>query len=321
MQRRGDATGRRIAASALVVGALVITTSPATGVTGPHKILGGPEDQRNPNVDDTHLIWTQNSEAHPNVDHAYGKVLGEDGRTRLDAAGTRGVAGGIDPSDGRAIYQQMTDETSDLYWFDFDTGMRTKVPADGVNTDRWERDPRVSAAFLSFARDARSSSSVFLYDRAAEALRKIASYDITRFYVVPGMVGERYATWTVCGPFTCTVWWYDTQDADAKPRKLPTVDGRPQYAGAIDDVGGYVYFVRSGQDCGASVALWRRAWPLDADVLAERLVSLPAGIDTGWTIAIDRDAAHQRVDLWFSRYRCASQQGDIVELRDVETVP
>jgi hypothetical protein len=124
---------------------------------------------------------------------------------------------------------------------------------------------------------------------------------------------------TVCGPFTCSAWWYDTQETGPRPRKLPTVDGRPQYAPVIDEVGGYVYFVRSGQACGTSVGVWRRAWPLDPDGAAERLMRLPSGIDTGWTMSLDRDVAHQRVDLWFSRYRCASQQGDVVELRDVET--
>lgn len=316
--------GRRVVATGLVpaiVAALATLAGPARGVTGPVKVVGGPEDQLNPSVDDTYLIWTQNSEARPNVDHAYGKVLGEDGRFRLDPTGSRGAAGGIDPESGRAIYQQMTDTTSDLYWFDLDTKDRTKVAADGVNTDRWERDPRVSASFLLFARDAGSTTSVFLYERAGDTLDRIASYDITRFYLAPGAVGDRYAAWTVCGPFTCSVWWFDTQETDPAPHKLATVEGRPQYAPVIDEVGGYIYFVRSGQACGSAVGVWRRAWPLDPDLHAERLVTLPSGIDTGWTMSLDRDAANQRVDLWFSRYRCAAQQGDVVELRDVETVP
>lgn len=305
--------------------ALLVATagvaSPAAAVRGPIKIVGGPEDQRHPSVDDTHLIWTQSSRTKPNVDHAYGKVLAADRRFRLDDGGTRGAAGGIDPASGRAIYQQMTARTSDLYWFDLGTKDRTKVAAAGVNTDRWERDPRVSAAFLLFARDAGSMTSVFLYDRTADALTKLAGYDVTRFFLAPGMVGDRYAAWTVCGPFTCSVWWFDTQEADPKPRKLASVQGRPQYAPVIDEVGGFVYFVRSGQSCGASVGIWRRAWPLDPALPAERIASLPAGIDTGWTMSLDRDAANERVDLWFSRYRCSSRQGDVVELRDVETVP
>lgn len=312
---------RRGVVVSLVAAQLACFALIAGGVTGPVKVVGGPEDQLHPSVDDTYLIWTQNSEARPNVDHAYGKVLGQDERFRLDATGTRGAAGGIDPDSGRAIYQQMSDTTSDLFWFDLDTKDRTKVAAEGVNTTKWERDPRVSAAFIFFARDAGSATSLFLYDRAGDTLDKIVGYDITRFFVAPGAVGDRYATWTVCGPFTCASWWYDTQEADPRPRKLPTVDGRPQYAPVIDEGAGSVYFVRSGQACGASVGIWTRVWPLDPDVPAERLVALPSGIDTGWTMSLDHDAAHERVDLWFSRYRCASRQGDVFELRDVETGP
>jgi hypothetical protein len=320
VHRRGRVRIRWIVTAA----ALAVVTGlpgPAGAVDGPVKIVGGPEDQLHPSVDDTYLIWTQNSEARPNVDHAYGKVLGEDGRFRLDATGRRGAAGGIDPQSGRAIYQQMSDDDSDLYWFDLDARDRTRVVADGVNTDRWERDPRVSAAYLFFARDAGSTTSLFLFDRADDSLTKIDGYDIATFYVAPGAVGDRYATWTVCGPLTCSVWWYDTQESEPRPRKLPTVDGRPQYAPVIDEVGGTIYFVRSRQGCGESVRVWRRAWPLDPDVDARRLVALPEGIDTNWTMSLDRDAAHQRVDLWFARYRCAGRQGDIVELRDVETLP
>jgi hypothetical protein len=177
-----------------MVGAFAALPLAANAVTGPVRIIGGPEDQLHPSVDDTYLVWTQNSESRPNVDHAYGKMLGRDGRFRLDADGSRGAAGGIDPESGRAIYQQMTARTSDLFWFDLDARDRTRVAAEGVNTDRWERDPRVSAAFLFFARDAGSATSLFLYDRAADALSKIAEYDITRFYVAPGAVGDRYAT-------------------------------------------------------------------------------------------------------------------------------
>lgn len=312
--------GRPIAVIATGV-ALAWLGGPAGGVSGPVKVIGGPEDQLHPAVDDAYLVWTQNSEARPKVDHAYGRALGEDVRFRLDATGTRGDVGGIDPDSGRAIYQQMTDRRSDLFWFDLATKDRTKVTAEGVNTKRWERDPRVSASFLFFARDAGSATSLFLYDRAGDTLTKIVSYDITRFYVEPGAVGDRYAAWSICGPFTCSIWWYDTEEVDAHPRKLASTDGRPQYAPVIDETGGYVYFVRSGQACGASVGVWRRAWPLDPDVAAERLVALPSGIDTGLTMSLDRDVANDRVDLWFSRYRCAAQQGDVVELRDVETVP
>ena len=299
--------------------ALVLGATTALGVSGPVIRISGPEDQRHPSADATHLIWTQNSERRPLVDHAYGKVRGADERFRLDPPGTRGAAGGIEPGGERAVYQQMTATTSDLYWFTFDTGTRRRIGFEGVNTDRWERDPRVSTSFLLFARDARSATTIHLWDRDARTVERIARYDLERFYVAPGAVGERYATWTTCGPLTCTAWWYDTQAADPSPMKLPS-GGLPQYAPAIDEVGGFVYAVRSGDACGESVGIWRRPWPLDPDQPAVRLVLLPGGIDTGYTSSVDRSPG-DRVDLWFSRFRCASDQGDVAVLRDVQTGP
>jgi hypothetical protein len=282
--------------------------------------IGGPQDQHHPTADADHLIWTQASSRHPEVDHAYGTVLGTDVRFRLDADGTRGAAGGIEPGGELAIYQQMTDRTSDLYWYRFDTRRRRPLTAPGVNTVRWERDPRVSSSSVLFARDVGTSTKLFLFDRAAGAVQMIAAYDFTRLYVAPGSVGDRYATWTTCGPFSCVAWWYDALAADPAPRRLPTVDRRAQYAPTIDEAGGWAFFVRSGDVCGSSVGIWRRPWPLDPDRPGERLVALPAGIDVGWTLSVDR-SHDPRVDLWFSRFRCSAQQGDVAVLRDVEPVP
>lgn len=315
---RGLARAGRWVAAVAVATALV-TGPAAEGVSGPVVRIGGPSDQRHPSADATHLIWTESSARRPHVDHAYGKVRAEDARFRLNADGTRGAAGGIEPDGLRAAYQQMTRTTSDLYWFRFETRRRRRMRAAGVNTRRWERDPRVSESFLLFARDARSVTSLHLLDRATGSVRRIAVHELDRVYVAPGTVGERYATWTTCGRRTCTAWWYDTQEVDPTPRRLPS-DRRPQYAPVIDEVGGYVYSVRSGNACGASVGIWRRAWPIDPDVPAERLVALAKGIDVGLTMSVDRSIG-SRVDLWFSRYRCASEQGDVAVLRDVAPGP
>ena len=45
------------------------------------------------------------------------------------------------------------------------------------------------------------------------------------------------------------------------------------------------------------------------------LLTLPVGIDVGFQMSLEHVGA--QVDLWFSRYRCAPQQGDIYRLRDV----
>jgi hypothetical protein len=303
---------------ALLMGLLVTIAAPSVGVNGPVQVLGGPDDQRNPSVNATYLVWTRSPEQHPSVDHAYAKELDGDGsRFRLDPDGTQGVAGGIDPSSDRAIYQQMTSNTSDLYWFDLVAKERSKILA--VSNDKWEREPRVSDAFIFFARDSGATTSLFLFDRTTRDLTKIESYDFTTFFVMPGAVGDRYATWTVCGPTNCNAFVHDSNDGSR--RKLPAPEGKAQYAPVIDEGGGFVYFARSGPTCGASVTILRRAWPIDPDGVARKLLELPSGIDVGWAMSLDHDAVAARLDLWFSRYRCAGEQGDIYELRDVETVP
>jgi hypothetical protein len=312
--------GATLVSAAAAVGTIVLGAAGARSVGAPVVKIGGPAHQRHPGASGDLVIWTERSERRPRVDHAYWKVLGADGRVRIDGRDRRGAAGGIEPPDGlRAIYQQMTATDSNLWWYRFEDGARSRVAIEGVNTDRWERDPRVSASFLLFAREAGDRTSVFLVDRAEETVERIAAYDRTRYHVVPGAVGDRWATWTTCGPFTCTAWSYDAHAADPQPRKLPS-DGRPQYAPVIDEVGGWVYTVRSARACGETVGIWRRAWPIDPDVPADRLVLLPDGIDVGFTLSLDRSSG-TRVDLWFSRHRCASDQGDVAVLRDVETVP
>ena len=296
--------------------ALIAGGSAAPAAGRPVAVVDGPEDQRAPSVDDTFLIWTQNSVRRPKVDHAYAEPLGSDQRFRLDGAGTRGVTGGIDPKDPsthRAIYQQIADGDSDLYWYDLDDRIRTRISQQAVNTARWERDPRVSATYLFFARDGADTTRLVLFERGAAAAT-IATYDRTTSFVVPGSVGDRYATWTVCGPFSCNVWWYDAQAADPAPTKLKG-DGQPQYAPAIDETDGWIYFVRSAADCGVSVGIWRRPWPFDPGDAPTRVRAFKAGNDVAWTLSLDRTAAPQ-VNLWFSRYRCAEEQGDVVKLPD-----
>ncbi len=319
MQRSRRASGIRGIGRTVLVGSAValaiVGSAPAGALTGPVRVLAGPEDQSLPAANDRYLIWTQNSEAHPDQDHAYGKVLGIPGRFRLNATGTRGYAGGFDPGQDRAIYQQIRSGASDLYLFNLETRNRSKLPTP-VNSARWEWGPRISDGFIFFARDAQGMTSLFLYDRESQSLAKIGTWNFTRYYVVPGAVGDRYATWTVCSPLTCNAFVFDTDTSDRM--RIPSIEGRAQYAPVVDELHSMMYFVRSGQACGGSVGIWRR--PLDLSTAADRLVALPAGIDTGWVMSLDADVSQDRLDLWFSRYRCAPQQGDIYELRGLDTL-
>ena len=108
-----------------------VTTAPSGAVSAPQRMLAGPEDQSQPSVNDTYLIWTQNSVAHSNRYHAFGKVLGTTDAFRLNPTGTRGFAGGIDPDQDRAIYQQIDGPSSDLYTISLATRRAHQAPRSG----------------------------------------------------------------------------------------------------------------------------------------------------------------------------------------------
>lgn len=303
------ARGAAFAGLALVLAA--VTAAPAGAVSVPQRILAGPEDQLLASENATYVIWTQSSELSPNRYHAYERVRATNQVFRLNPRGTRGYAGGIDPDQDRAIYQQIDGQASDLFTIDLDTRRRIKLPVP-INTGRWEWAPRISNSFFLFARDAPLKTTIFLYDRAAKTMERLVSLDLTKYYVPPGAVGERYATWSVCGPRTCNAFIRDT-DTD-QTRKIPAPDGKPRYAPIVDEAEGLVYFVRSGTTCGSTVRIMRLAL---ADLAAAPvgLLTLPVGVDVGGQMSLEHVGA--RVDLWFSRYRCAPQQGDIYRIRDV----
>ena len=303
------ARGAAFAGLALVLAA--VTAAPAGAVSVPQRILAGPEDQLLASENATYVIWTQSSELSPNRYHAYERVRATNQVFRLNPRGTRGYAGGIDPDQDRAIYQQIDGQASDLFTIDLDTRRRIKLPVP-INTGRWEWGPRISNSFFLFARDAPLKTTIFLYDRTAKTMERLVSLDLTKYYVPPGAVGERYATWSVCGPRTCNAFIRDT-DTD-QTRKIPAPDGKPRYAPIVDEAEGLVYFVRSGTTCGSTVRIMRLAL---ADLAAAPvgLLTLPVGVDVGGQMSLEHVGA--RVDLWFSRYRCAPQQGDIYRIRDV----
>jgi hypothetical protein len=307
----GPSPARGAILTGLVLALAAVTIAPAGAVSSPQRILAGPEDQLLVSVNDTYLIWTENSVAFPNRYHAYGRVRGTSDVFRLNPPGTRGYAGGIDPGQDVAVYQQIEGQSSDLYRIDLGTRERHRLPA-VIDSARWEWGPRVSNAFYFFARDASAATTLFLYDRVSKTMEKLVSLDLTRFYVAPGSVGERYATWTVCGPRHCNAYIRDT-DTDLT-RRIPAPDGSSRYAPVVHEAEGQVYFVRSGPACGSAVRIMRLA-VADLGASPVVLLTLPAGIDVDLQMSLEQVGA--RVHLWFSRYRCAPQQGDIYRLRDV----
>ena len=293
----------------------IVGAMPATAVSGPSRVLAGPEDQFQPSTNGTYLIWTQNSLAQPKRFRALGKVRGTTTVFQLNEVGTQGYAGGIDPDQDRAIYQQIEGATSDLYTISLvNPTSRTKL-GPKINTAFREWGPEISNRYFLFARDASLKTSIILYDRLAKTTKRLASRDLATVYLAPGSVGERYATWTACTPSDCDAFVYDAQTGTTVV--VPAPAGRGNYAPLVHEGEGQLYFARSGPSCGATVRLLRVpvATPATAPVL---LTTLPVGIDAGYQLSFEDVGG--RVDLWFSRYRCAYRQGDLYRLLDVGVV-
>jgi len=300
-------------ALALAIGAAwVAGSTPAAAVTGPLRVLAGPEDQFLPSTNGTYLIWTQNSVSRPNRFRAFGKIRGTTEVFQLNEAGTQGYAGGIDPDQDRAIYQQIEGTSSDLYTISLeDPRSRTRL-GPKINTAFREWGPKISHRYFLFARDASLKTSILLYDRVAKTIQRLASRDLATVYLAPGSVGERYATWSACTPTDCDAFIYDAQAGTTDP--VPAPVGKGNYAPLAHEDDGQLFFVRSGPACGATVRILR----LPLETLTKTpvtLTTLPSGIDAGYQLSFE-DVAGQ-VDLWFSRYRCAAGQGDLYRLRDV----
>lgn len=295
-----------------IVAAWTAGAAPAVAVTGPFPVLTGPEDQFSPTTNGTYLIWSQNSVSRPDRFHAYAKLRGTTAVFRLDETGTQGYAGGIDPDQDRAIYQQIEGASSDLYTVSLqDPTSRTKL-GPKVNTAFREWGPKISNRYFLFARDASLTTSIILYDRVAKTTKRLASRDLATVYLPPGSVGERYATWSACTPFDCDAFVYDAQTGTTDV--VPAPAGKGNYAPVVDEASGQLFFARSKPACGDTVKILR----LPVETLTKTpvtLTALPSGIDAGYWLSLEDVGGG--VDLWFSRHRCAAGQGDLYRLLDV----
>ena len=302
---------------ATIVGVVMALPTTAAAVVPIEPVVTGAGDQWLAYANDQYLVYTQWQRATPNNFVALAKPLAAGPLTRINPEGTRGFTGGIDPGTNRVIYEEWTrGRGGKLYFYDLDTDQRTKVA--GVDAPGTEWRPVISSRFIMFTRERFVNGdwydSVHVYERATGAIRKLGTWKWGPNIVYPGSVGERYAAYTLCNRTTCRAYLYDW---DMKVlRRVPTVNDRAQYAPVVAETNAMIYFTRSSNEpCGIGVGIWRM--PLDLTGTAVRLVALPRGVDTDWSSSVAMDTSSGTMDLYFMRYDCDRETGDVFAARDV----
>lgn len=309
--------GSRIRSVAFLA-AVFLLAAPAAeaALITPVRIVAEPGSQYLPFANDDYIAWSANTPSSPNHTNAFYRARGTDGRSRVNPIGTEGFTGGFEPGTGRLIYQQIGNGQSDIYFFNPATRERTK--AGGVNSGWWEWGPRVSSAYILFARDLKINggwnTELLLFKRANGVTRRLGRWSVDVAEVLTGTVGDRWASWTVCRGTTCNAFVYN---ADTRvTRKIPTVGTRPQYAPAVDEINRVVYYVRSGYSCGANVNIFRL--PLNGfGGTPVKIVELADGVDTGYEMSLARNPKSGKLDLYFQRIPCSTLNGDIYAAKGV----
>ena len=253
-------------------------------------------------------IWAANSEGFPNRFQAYGRRRGTNGAFRLNAPGTRGYAGGIDQvRTGRSTSRSTagppisTRSTSRPAHARSCRPPSTRLVGSGVP---------VSNVLPVRARRG-TTTTLFLYHRGPQTLEKLVSYDLTTFSAAPG----RWESGTRRGPSvvpptagpSCETRG-PIEPGGSCPRRVGAVRAdrrRRRCPGLLRAVGAGVR--RRGQD-HAPAARGSRVDP-------RSIATSPPGIDVGFQLSVE--VRPDRLDLWFSRYRCAPEQGDVFRLRGV----
>jgi len=303
---------------------LVLVTTTAWALITPTKVLLLPGSQYFPFSNGTYLAYTSNSKAKPKHYNAYAR-RDSDGKTfRINEPNTEGFDGGFDPGTDTAVYQQIQRRTSDIYTYNLDTRTRHKLPKKKVNTPKWEWDPRISTSFISFFRDAYDSYSgkwythVFIYDRVTDRTREIPGAGYPAGRPRNGSVGERYATWDVCGKQTCSVYLFDMKTRT--PEKIPSAGGLPQYAPVVDETNGLLFFARSGFGCGKGVKI-DEVPVATPRVTPTEVATLPRGIDLADGASLALNTGTNMYDYFFSQVRCPNHPAHIYAFEGVSPGP
>ena len=303
---------------AVIAGIMLVWGSvPAMATLKPVMVVGGSGEQYWPSSNGTYLAWTNSAHNRLNV---YVMELPSGTGDRVNALGTRAAAASFVGSSNVLVYAQWTaGSPGDIYFYDVSTGTRTRAPA-AVNKPRtFEWAPAASANYLLFVRDKWSDAGkllkrwLLLYDRNSAEMTTLGTGVSSRY--LPSFAGTTYAAWTVVAPSGNTVHYWS---AAGGKQLQPSVPGRDQYSPWIDETTGQVYYVRARPlVCGRSVTIRRSMLGSSESTV---LASLPPTIDVGWNLSVAANFVTKAQTLYFERWSCEAETGDIYAIAGVDTI-
>ena len=305
---------RRTTTIAIVAIAMMVGGGAQAGVSS-EKVVGGPGEQYWASANDEHVAFAEYRRRRYDV---YISQLDGSGRVRVNANDRGATLGTLMAGTDVVLLQQFRQNRSDLYFYDISTKRRWLVPPP-VRSAHWEYWPAGSQAYILFMRFYRTGDgrrSLMLYDRVADDVQVLID-DVRRKTVFPSFAGARYVAWTICGAQKCSI---EVLDTDAgTTTELPQPRGKSRYAPSIDEASSTIYFVESASDvCGRNVTIRSATLGVDGSTV---LASLPRRIDTGWTLGLAPNTATGFDDLYFERWDCRRQAGDVHRLVSVDGPP
>lgn len=231
----------------------------------------------------------------------------------LTEGGISTFTGGMDGDE--MIFQVVSGggTASDIYLYDIPSRSPLPSPA-GVNSKWWDYSPFKSGDWVLFARNnigygaKREWIKIMLVN--TNTLEKRTLADVRPSWISPGQLTGNWAVWEKCGRKGCSVFRHDI-GADTT-QKIP--QGAPAYYAPSTTADGTMYIARSKNACGGAKVVRRS--PLGVE---ETILQLGKNLDIQeMYVWIDATLEH---DLYITRIRCNTGEGDVVYIDSADTNP
>jgi hypothetical protein len=304
---------RTLVVAGAAIAALAVSAPPVWAHIPQTAVKAQPNPIREfgPAVTADYFAWQQTSKLKPHHYNVFAQPMVSGApsglKTRVNIPNSVGYTGGI--AGTRLVYQQVTNggRQSDIGYFSLVSHVRHSPPA-GVNTTRWEYDPRISSGYLLFGRNAHQASHIILWNLADNSNTTLLTIPFNRkgtAFADTGQTNGDYATFWACTNRThCSVYLYTISTATLTPITPPA--GLEDYDSAVSSTG-TLYFARGGFSCGVGIQLMQL--PLGGSAIS--LNAFHSGTDLG-AMQTFNDGANDQV--LYSRAACATNGSDIYQM-------